>query len=60
MNVVPRDGAANHFHDQIHNALEFAVIDLAMNYWLFEDSAEKPFPTADPLYTTYGEYKAQY
>lgn len=60
MNIVPRDGVANHFHDQLHNSFEFGLVELAMNYWMFEDTAETPFTTEDPLYTTYGEYKAQY
>jgi hypothetical protein len=60
MNIVPRDGVADHFHNQVHASLDFAVLDAAMNYLLFEDTAEKPIATEDPLYTTYGEYKAQY
>lgn len=60
MNVVSKDGMNHHLHEQLNGQLEFAVFDLALNYWLFEDTADKPFKTADPLYTTFGEYKAQY
>jgi hypothetical protein len=31
-----------------------------LKYWLFEDNAQKAMPTKDPLYMTFGEYKAQY
>ena len=59
MNIVPREGIAAHLHHQLHGA-EFGVFDLAMNYLLFEDHADHPVSTKDPLYTTFGEYKSQY
>ena len=60
MNMVPLDGVANHFQEQIQNKAEFGNFDMAMDYLLFEDNADKPVATQDPLYTTFGEYKAQY
>jgi len=59
MNIVPREGIAEHLHSQIHT-LEFGIVDLAMNYLLFEDNAYLPAITTNPLYTSFGEYKAQY
>ena len=58
MNLVPREGVADHLHHQVHRA-EFGVFDLAMNYLLFEDHADQLVDTKDPIYTTFGEYKSQ-
>lgn len=55
MNLVPREGVADHLHHQVHRA-EFGVFDLAMNYLLFEDHADQ---LVDTIYTTFGEYKSQ-
>lgn len=56
----PREGLANHLHDQIHSERKFGLTELALKYWLFEDNGQKAMPTEDPLYMTFGEYKAQY
>ncbi|CAB9519225.1 JmjC domain, hydroxylase [Seminavis robusta] len=58
MNLVPRDGIANHLHEQIQST-GFSTVDLVMTYLMFEDNADKPVDTKDPLYTTWAEYKAQ-
>jgi hypothetical protein len=60
LNMGPREGLANHLHDQIHHERKFGFTELALKYWLFEDNAQKAMPTKDPLYMTFGEYKAQY
>ena len=60
LNMVPKEGFANHLHDQIHSDREFGLTELALKYWLFEDNGMKAVPTKDPLYMTFGEYKAQY
>jgi Cupin-like domain len=60
MNIVPRDGIANHFHEEIHASAAFGVFDLAMSYLMFEDTAENLVATKDPLYATWAEYKSQY
>jgi Cupin-like domain len=60
LNLVPRDGVANHLHEQIHGWAKFGEFDLAMNYLMFEDTAYRPVATKDPLYTTWAEYKSQY
>jgi hypothetical protein len=60
MNVVPRESIANHFLDHVHGEQAIAVVNVALNYLLFEDTADKPIPTQDPLDATFGEYKAQF
>ena len=58
--MSPREGLSNHLHDQIHSDRNFGFTELALKYWLFEDNGQKAMPTKDPLYMTFGEYKAQY
>lgn len=60
MNFVSKSGTANHIQDQVMFLQIHPVFQLAMNYLLFEENADEPFKTQDPLYTTFGEYKAQY
>jgi hypothetical protein len=59
LNLVPRDAFPRHLHDQIHCDQEFGYSELAMKYMLFEDNADYPMTTKDPLYMTFAEYKGQ-
>ncbi len=59
LNLGPRDGIARHLHDHIHLTRQFGDIELAIKYILFEDNADRPMPTKDPLYMTFAEYHAQ-
>jgi oxalate decarboxylase/phosphoglucose isomerase-like protein (cupin superfamily) len=60
LNMAPRDGLANHLHDQIHGERRFGYTELALKYWLFADNARQAMVTRNPLYMDFGEYKAQY
>jgi oxalate decarboxylase/phosphoglucose isomerase-like protein (cupin superfamily) len=60
LNLAPRDGLANHLHDQIHGERKFGYTELALKYWLFADNARQAMVTKDPLYMDFGEYEAQY
>lgn len=60
MNLVPREGIASHLREMFGENAEYNVFQEAMNYLLFEEGADKPVPTKDPLYTTFAEYKAQF
>jgi len=60
MNIAPLDGVANHLVEQIHSSSEMGVLEMAMDYLLFQENAYEPAVTKDPLYTSFGEYKAQY
>ena len=59
LNLSPRDAFARHLHDQIHLDRQFGYSELAMKYMLFQENAENPMPTKDPLYMTFAEYKGQ-
>lgn len=59
MNIVPREGIANHLHTLIQSDMEFDRFAVTMEYILFDDNAENPIETMDPLYATFAEYKAQ-
>lgn len=63
LNLVPKDAFASHIHDQIHHDREFGQVELALKYWLFEETAEQPTASSsggDPLYImTFAEYKGQ-
>ena len=59
LNLTPRDALASHLHDQIHLEREFGHSELILKYMLFDDNAESPMPTKDPLYMTFSEYKGQ-
>ena len=60
LNLSPQDAFVRHLHDQIHSVRKFGYTELALKYWLFEDNADTPMKSKDPLYMTFAEYKAQY
>ena len=60
MNLVPLNGVADHLLDQILVKEVHHVLQAAVTYLFFEDDAGAPFGSEDPLYTTFGEFKAQY
>ena len=59
INFIPREGISMHLHDQLIGAT-IGEFNMAMNYLLFEDYAQLPVATKDPLYATFAEFKAQF
>ncbi|CAB9514278.1 JmjC domain, hydroxylase [Seminavis robusta] len=61
LNLVSLDAFADHLHNQIHADRDFAEVDLALRYWLFDDDAELPIERSsdDFLYTSFAHYKGQ-